>query len=172
MSGLMTGLKKFFTKDRVMIIVIFVLLAAFLMYYSRGKVTTVDTMTSPLDLLSKGEEKDEKKEELQKVENFTDGVLGSSYNEKITGSATDLLPQDTNSEWSALNPTSQGNPISTNLLEVGIHQGAISQTLRNANQQLRSDPVIQKGDTGPWNQSTIEADVSRVPLEVGSTCPQ
>jgi hypothetical protein len=33
--------------------------------------------------------------------------------------------------------------------------------------QLRSDPIIQKQDIGPWNQSTIEPDLARVPLEVG-----
>jgi hypothetical protein len=43
----------------------------------------------------------------------------------------------------------------------------IGQTMKNANLQLRSDPVIQKGDIGPWNQSTIEPDLMRVPLEVG-----
>ena len=56
------------------------------------------------------------------------------------------------------------------LLEAGYHIGldTIGQSLRNANQQLRSDPVISKVDVGPWHNSTIEADVTRVPLELGS----
>jgi hypothetical protein len=55
------------------------------------------------------------------------------------------------------------------LLQAGYHIGldTIGQTLRNANYQLRSDPVIQKQDIGPWSQSTIEPDLGRVPLEIG-----
>ena len=58
------------------------------------------------------------------------------------------------------------------MLKAGHHIGldTIGNTLRNANLQLRSDPVISKQDVGPWNQSTMEADLMRVPLEVGSTC--
>jgi len=33
--------------------------------------------------------------------------------------------------------------------------------------QLRSDPIIPKSNIGPWNQSTIEPDIGRVPLEIG-----
>jgi len=32
---------------------------------------------------------------------------------------------------------------------------------------LRSQPIIPKKDIGPWNQSTIDQDISRVPLEIG-----
>jgi len=39
--------------------------------------------------------------------------------------------------------------------------------LRNANLQLRSDPVISKKDIGPWMNSTIEPDMARTPLELG-----
>jgi hypothetical protein len=55
------------------------------------------------------------------------------------------------------------------LLQAGYHIGldTIGQTLRNANYQYRSDPIIPKVDIGPWNQSTIEADYGRVPLEIG-----
>jgi hypothetical protein len=55
------------------------------------------------------------------------------------------------------------------LLKAGHHIGldTIGQTLRNANLQLRSDPIISKAEVGPWNQSTIETDYARVPLEIG-----
>jgi len=39
--------------------------------------------------------------------------------------------------------------------------------MRNANLQLRSDPVIAKKDVGPWMTSTIEPDLARTPLELG-----
>ena len=64
----------------------------------------------------------------------------------------------------------QGDVLNANLLQAGYHIGldTIGQSLRNANLQLRSDPIIPKGDVGPWNQSTIEPDLGRVPLEVGA----
>jgi len=82
---------------------------------------------------------------------------------------TDLLPKDQNSEWSALNPVNNGNPAVPDLLQAGYHIGldTIGQTLRNPNYQLRSDPIIPKAQVGPWNLSTIEPDLGRVPLEVG-----
>jgi hypothetical protein len=30
------------------------------------------------------------------------------------------------------------------------------------------ESIIQKMDTGPWNLSTIEPDIGRVPLEIGA----
>jgi hypothetical protein len=42
-------------------------------------------------------------------------------------------------------------------------------SLRNANMSIRSDPLIPKTDTGPWNQTTIEPDKTRTPFEIGST---
>ena len=82
---------------------------------------------------------------------------------------SDLLPKDSNSEWAALNPVNNGNPSVPDLLQAGYHIGldTIGQTLRNPNYQLRSDPVIPKAQVGPWNMSTIEPDLGRVPLEVG-----
>jgi carbon monoxide dehydrogenase subunit G len=69
----------------------------------------------------------------------------------------------------ALNPVAQGNIAAPDLLQAGYHIGldTIGQTLRNANLQERSDPIIPKAAVGPWNQSTIDPDLGRVPLEVG-----
>jgi hypothetical protein len=82
---------------------------------------------------------------------------------------SDLLPKDSNSQWASLNPISQGNVAIPDLLQSGYHIGldTIGQTLKNPNYQLRSDPVIEKRDSGPWNQSTIEPDFGRIPLETG-----
>jgi hypothetical protein len=92
------------------------------------------------------------------------------YTAQTVASPQDLLPKDQNSQWAALNPVSQGNIAAPDLLQAGYHIGldTIGQTLRNANLQERSDPIIPKSSVGPWNQSTIEPDLGRVPLELGS----
>jgi len=96
--------------------------------------------------------------------------VAPAYDFKSTTNPTDLLPKDQNSEWAALNPVNQGNAAMPDLLQAGYHIGldTIGQTLRNPNYQLRSDPVIPKSEVGPWNKSTIEPDLGRVPLEIGA----
>ena len=95
-------------------------------------------------------------------------AAGSSDLLSVTN-PSDLLPKDSNSEWAALNPVNNNNPAVPDLLQAGYHIGldTIGQTLRNPNYQLRSDPIIPKSQVGPWNMSTIEPDLGRVPLEVG-----
>lgn len=87
---------------------------------------------------------------------------------KVTN-PSDLLPRDVNSKWADLNPTTSGGANTPDLLQAGYHIGldTIGQTLRNANLQERSDPVIVKTAVGPWHQSTIDPDLARTPLEIG-----
>lgn len=82
---------------------------------------------------------------------------------------TDLLPKDQNSQWANLNPLNGSVPVPVDLLQAGYQIGldTIGQTLKNPNYQLRSDPIIEKKDIGPWMQSTIEPDYGRIPLEIG-----
>jgi hypothetical protein len=63
----------------------------------------------------------------------------------------------------------KGNIVMPDLSDAGYLIGsiAIGQTLRNANRQERSDPIIPKTNVGPWNNGAIEPDLGRVPLEVG-----
>jgi hypothetical protein len=100
---------------------------------------------------------------------------GSScgYSGQPVANPQDLLPVDKNSQWAALNPVNNGNPQIPDLLQAGnlIGLDTIGQTLKNANLQLRSDPIIPKKDIGPWNQSTYEPDLGRVPLELGCGQP-
>lgn len=83
---------------------------------------------------------------------------------------SELLPKDTNSQWAQLNPSGKGELANVNLLKAGYHIGidTIGQTLRNANLQIRSEPPNPQLYVGPWNQSTIEPDFMRPPLEIGS----
>ena len=82
---------------------------------------------------------------------------------------SDLLPKDINSEWSNINPAN-ADLKNINLLSAGqlIGINTIGSSLRNANLQERSEPVIPKAAIGPWNQSTIDGDTLRRPLEIGS----
>jgi hypothetical protein len=170
MSGFVSGLQKFFTKDRLMILVIFILLAVFLLYYSTGKTTVMDSMDVGME-----REKVSEQAELPSVEAKSpaqEKPCTAGYSVQQVANPSELLPNDANSQWASLNPVNQSSPQMPDLLQAGYHIGldTIGQTMKNANQQLRSDPVISKSDIGPWNQSTIEPDMMRVPLEVGSTC--
>ena len=94
--------------------------------------------------------------------------LGNDYTMRLVNNVSDLLPSDPNSEWAKLNPglNAGGTP---DLLSAGTIIGINRNPLRNSNLQYRSDPVIPKQDIGPWNQSTIDQDISRIPLEIGYT---
>lgn len=181
LSGLSSGLRKFFTKDRVLIVVGFIVLSVVFMYYSSGKTSIIDGMNTQEQAGTTGPNKQSKllkvgdksnTEEEQEKEGDKEGFQG--YSTQDVANPSELLPKDDNSQWASLNPVSQSNPQMPDLLQAGYHIGldTVGQTMKNANLQLRSDPVIQKGEIGPWNQSTIEPDLMRVPLEVGSTCPK
>jgi hypothetical protein len=82
---------------------------------------------------------------------------------------SELLPKDSNSEFSKLNPMGSGDLKNVSLLKAGWHIGinTVGQSLRNANLQLRSEPSNPQLAVGPWNQSTITSDMQRRPLEIG-----
>jgi len=81
---------------------------------------------------------------------------------------SDLLPKDINSDWSNVNPANS-DLKNINLLSAGqlIGINTVGSSLRNPNLQERSEPVIPKAAIGPWNNSTIDADNLRRPLEIG-----
>jgi hypothetical protein len=168
MKGLISGLNKFFTKDRIMILVIFILLSVFLLSYASGKSTIVDGYETGTP---KEEAATEDMMEAEKKSKNGQNMMMASSKEQFVSSPNELLPTLTPDEqnFEALNPMSHNNPQTPDLLQAGYHIGldTIGQTMKNANRQLRSDPVIQKQEIGPWNQSTIEPDLMRVPLEVG-----
>ena len=80
-----------------------------------------------------------------------------------------LLPRDSNNEFSQLNPMGAGDVANVSLLKAGYHAGinTVGQSLRNANLQLRSEPPCPQLQTGPWNTSTIGPDFNRRPMEIG-----
>jgi hypothetical protein len=165
------GVNQFFSTERVVIIVVFLLLVWLLSQYAGSKTSVVDMMEDGGEVLMVQQE--EAPMEYVQMEQLTDGstASGNGYTTSQVANPADLLPSDENSQWSALNPNSanQGDTTMPDLLKAGYHIGldTIGQTLRNANLQLRSDPIITKATVGPWNQSTIETDYARVPLEIG-----
>lgn len=78
-------------------------------------------------------------------------------NQQNTMSPSELLPSDSNSQWASSLPNNELKNI--NFLNAGQHIGVntIGTSLRNANLQIRAEPVIQKNvNLCPWNMSTIE----------------
>jgi hypothetical protein len=65
-----------------------------------------------------------------------------------------------------LNPVNVPDLIMSPQAFIGVD--TISNWLKNPSYDLRSDPIIPKVDVGPWNNSTYEADLMRVPFEIGA----
>lgn len=169
-KNILGDLSKFLTRDKIIIVVALAILAYAIFSYSNAKDMVIDLM------------EDGSAEEEKKASTAAPGTAApdsaappaSGYAVQSIANPSELLPSlpaDQNSQWAALNPVA-ANPgaiAMPDLLQPGYHIGldTIGQTLRNANLQLRSDPIIPKADVGPWMNSTIEPDLARVPLEVG-----
>jgi hypothetical protein len=153
------GFARVFTPQRLLTLIIFIVFAWMLLSYADDKSMSFE-----------GVEDGSYKQELP----TTPDVKAHDVPNQPSSVAApaELLPADQHSEWAALNPVSMnsGNIMSGDLLQAGYHIGldTIGQTMKNANLQLRSDPIIPKVDVGPWNQSTYEPDYGRVPLEIGA----
>ena len=171
------GLSSFFTKDKVIILVVFLVLILGLSMYSGSKRSRYDAMTSSNVMAAPAAPANyynpPADSYVAPAESFSDFSHQEENNSAggDVNNSSDLLPLDHNSQWAALNPVNGGNVSMPDLLQAGYHIGldTIGQSLRNPNYQLRSDPIITKTDVGPWNQSTIEADYGRVPLEIGQS---
>jgi hypothetical protein len=83
---------------------------------------------------------------------------------------SELLPKDLNSQWAQLNPAGNADFKNVNLLKAGYLIGidTVGSTLRNANLQERSEPPNPTTSVSPWLNSTIEPDLMRLPLEIGT----
>ncbi len=87
----------------------------------------------------------------------------------------DLLPTDENKaiqEFNIAKPVGEGILQGVNMLDSSYHVGVntVGQSLRNANQQLRSEPPNPQVNVSPWMNTTIGPDLPRRPLEVGENC--
>lgn len=167
LKSLQKGLSKFFTNDKIMLLLVLAILAFAIYSYGMQKDFIRDNMTE--GNLQDGPGGPPTDKEMAKD---TDEDSAPPVDETpAMEDTTNLLPKDTEGFDTCNFATVDAKNIQApDLLEAGYHIGldTIGQSLRNANQQLRSDPVISKVDVGPWHNSTIEADVTRVPLELGS----
>ena len=94
----------------------------------------------------------------------------SSSQQNVTD-PSELLPSNSNG-WNGLNPNPTPGLENVSLLTAPDRNSinTVSSSLRNANLQLRSDPPNPRGNTNcPWNNTTIETDKFRRPLEIGSS---
>jgi hypothetical protein len=176
---------KFFKDENTkwfFVIAIVLLIIWSLMSYSDSKGKVVDNMYAQNTAVKPFTTELNGQEESATVADYTAPVSqnisaantcanGSGYNLQPVSDPKDLLPSDKNSEWAKLNPVNNDQQMLPDMLSAGnlIGLDSVASSLRNANQQLRSDPVIARVDTGPWQQSTIEPDSGRTPLEIGCT---
>ena len=161
------GLAKFFSPKMLLVLIISIIAIWGLMSYNGQMKIVRDMMEDGTDA-NEAEVAEEKK--VGGEPKPSNGKAETGYALQPVANPTDLLPKDKNSEWNNLNPSNidDDGVKMPDLLEAGYHIGldTIGQSMRNANLQLRSDPVIAKADIGPWNQSTIESDSTRQHLEI------
>ncbi len=83
-------------------------------------------------------------------------------------SASELLPKDGSSVWAQQNPLGPGSLKGKNFLSAGALVGinTVGQSMKNANLQLRSEPPNPQVPISIFNNSTIEPDFNRRPLEI------
>ena len=87
----------------------------------------------------------------------------------------DLLPSQESQaiqEFNTAQPVGEGILQGVNLLDAGSHIGvnSVGQSLRNSNQQLRSEPPNPQVNVSPWMNTTIAPDLARRPLELNESC--
>ena len=164
-------MSKLFSTDKLILIGILVISVMFVVYYSSSKSLIIDRMEDGYPNGRKQPSVNDTSAQFMVPPPITEPSSHhqDGYTSQPVANPNDLLPQDQNSQWAALNPSSINQGGMPDLLQAGYHIGldTIGQTLRNANLQLRSDPIIPKQEVGPWNHSTIEPDLGRVPLEIG-----
>lgn len=185
MANIMKEVLSFCKKNLTMIIVFLIGIVALSVYgsqklplYNEG-MESGRTVENEDELDISAEEVEPSKplgtnEDYAKVSGITTTTPGLSSNCVNVSSLapSDLLPTDNNNEWAKLNPSGQGELANVNLLQAGHHSGVntvAGQAMRNSNLQLRSDPPVNKENVGPWMNSTIEADTSRLSFEIGSS---
>ena len=187
-NELLSGINKFFNRKEFVLIVIIVLVAFALLSYTNSKTIILDGMAESADIQPYGPPVSSYSDAAQSAQRQPSvletsaqhvvpppegATMNGGYQLMPGSNPSDLLPSDSNSDWANLNPSFSAG-MTPDLLQAGYHIGldTVGQTLRNANLQLRSDPIIPKQDVGPWMQSTIEPDLGRIPLELGASCQQ
>jgi hypothetical protein len=184
----MANITKLFSSKNILVGIVIIFLIAAVLSYSNTKKSSADGMSSDITMNNVGVTADGepslKNSAAQNVASYPkqgSSSTGTATSTSSTGgykmqnvaNPSDLLPTDANSSWAKLNPNANNNQvIIPDLLEAGYHIGldTIGQTLKNPNLQERSEPIIPKQTVSPWNNSSFEPDIARVPLEIGYGC--
>ena len=162
-----SGFSKFFTKQRVVILVIFLLLAFVLTSYASGK-TTID-MSSMLPNEGYQNAVPSVKPEVVKPEPtpLPEEPKEEGFSNMSVNTPGDLLPTNSGDSSLVNSMMTQDGQMPGNLLESGAHIGlpTTSSSMRNANLQLRADPVIPKKGGCWWGESTISPDPTPIGIK-------
>jgi len=185
---MLKDLQKFVKVHHVLALVGLVLLAAVVMQYSKRKGSALDSMSgkrasmrqgssmTSLGESSSGSVSPSNPAGQNEVFSPVSGMSGPqgyglppSCSRQPVVNPEDLLPKDTNSQWAQLNPRGNGDLNNVNLLQAGYLYGinTVGSSLRNANLQVRSEPPNPQVQVSPWQNTTIEPDLMRTPLELG-----
>ena len=170
----MNNSKSFFNVVLALGLVILIVI----IYSYNTKKTTRDNMYNSISMDASGSTKagnvvgivsNDNNNNFLNVSGLDSNKTSGSCNQPLTN-PSDLLPKDINSDWSNVNPAN-ADLKNINLLSAGqlIGINTVGSSLRNPSLQERSEPVIPKTNIGPWNNSTIDADTLRRPLEIGTS---
>jgi len=161
------GIQKDLLSFNSLLLIGIVILVVVLVKYNNDKVIYKDTMTtlnpSPLN----DESVDNGNYASINEPTQTSSNVATMGNEQVNTNPSDLLPKNTNNEWSSMTPVTN-DLKNINLLNAGANYGinTVGSSLRNPNLQIRSEPSIPKTNVGPWNNTTIESDPYRRNLEI------
>ncbi len=99
-------------------------------------------------------------------DNVMAGALSKQWQD-LTGE--DLLPHNDIAQFAEVYPNGVGQVQGKNFRNAGHHVGinTVGQANKNANYQLRSDPINPQNAVSPWLQSSIGPDLTRRPFELG-----
>lgn len=161
-----SGFSKFFTSQRVSILVIFLLLAFVLSTYASGK-SNMNLMPNEgyENAASSDQPEPQSEPQPQEEEDTADDEQEGFQNHDVN-SPSDLLP--TGGDSSLVNSMmTQDGQMPGNLLESGAHIGlpTTSSSMRNSNMQLRADPIIPKKGGCWWGESTITPDPNPIGIK-------
>jgi len=160
----MPGLLKLLKKPSVALILLILVVLAI------GIISAYSNKFVPSESMSSGEQ-GENVEGTEVKDEAVESNEAPQVTAPVNQSPSDLLPGPASGKngWDVLDSVGTSAGANPDLLEAGHHSGidTVGQSLRNANLQVRSDPQIPVADTGPWNQTTIEASNVQVPFNLG-----
>ena len=144
-----------------------VLILVFALYsYSNNKNLQVSAMQG----ISQYKQNPHSVENVSPPATVSSNNVQSSKKQDVTD-PSELLPSNSNA-WGSVNPNPTPGLENISLLNGSNKLNGIDtvgNSLRNANLQLRSEPANPRGNTNcPWNNSTIDGDPFRRPLEIGT----